>query len=162
MSLQAVTDGREVRQDQVDAGLVGLGEEHPAVDDQQPARVLEDGHIAADLAEPAERDDPQSFLGQRRRRGAGRDAGDSSGQGPIRRRAQSARSTAICSAVASTSGSRTGPAGSPSSGQGSLGGDHALGTEEAGVSRQQLLIERDRPPDVAGVEGVEQRDAAAG
>ena len=56
--------GSEVGQDQVDAGLVVLGEEHAAVDDQQPAVVLEDGHVAADLAEPAERDDPETALGQ--------------------------------------------------------------------------------------------------
>ena len=59
---------REVGQDQVDAGLLDVGEQHPAVDDQQLAVVLEDGHVAADRAEPAERDDPQAALGQRRRR----------------------------------------------------------------------------------------------
>ncbi len=60
--------GREVGQDQVDAGLVDVGEQHAAVDDQQLAVVLEDGHVAADGAEPAERDDPQAAVGQRRRR----------------------------------------------------------------------------------------------
>ena len=66
--VEAIPDVFEVGQDQVDAGLVGLGEQHPAVDDQQPAVVLEDGHVAADLAEPAQRDDAQAALGQRRRR----------------------------------------------------------------------------------------------
>ena len=61
--------GVEVGQDQVDAGVVLLGEEHAAVDDQQAAVVLEDGHVAADLAEAAERDDPQAALRQRGRRG---------------------------------------------------------------------------------------------
>ena len=61
--VQAVPDGVEVRQDQVDAGLVLLGEEHAAVDDQQAAAVLEDRHVAADLAEAAERGDPQAALG---------------------------------------------------------------------------------------------------
>ena len=62
---EAVADRGEVRQDQIDARAVGLREEHPAVDDQQPAGVLEDGHVATDLAEAAERDDPQAVLGQR-------------------------------------------------------------------------------------------------
>ena len=56
--------GVEVGEDQVDAGVVVLGEQHAAVDDQQPVVVLEDGHVAADLAEPAERDDPQAPLRQ--------------------------------------------------------------------------------------------------
>ena len=58
---------REVRQDQVDAGLLLLGEEHAAVDDQQPAAVLEDRHVAADLAEAAERGDAQAALRELRR-----------------------------------------------------------------------------------------------
>ena len=53
--VEPVPDVVEVREDQVDAGLVVLGEEHAAVDDQQPAVVLEDRHVAADLAEAAER-----------------------------------------------------------------------------------------------------------
>ena len=56
--VEAVSDRVEVGQDQVDARVVLLGEEHAAVDDQQPLVVLEDGHVATDLAEPAERDDP--------------------------------------------------------------------------------------------------------
>ena len=64
--VEAVPDRVEVGQDQVDARVVLLGEEHPAVDDQQAAVVLEDGHVAADLAEPAEGDHPQPALGQRR------------------------------------------------------------------------------------------------
>ena len=50
------------------ARLLGLGEEDAAVDDQQPALELQDGHVPADLAETAERHDPQAALGQRRRR----------------------------------------------------------------------------------------------
>jgi hypothetical protein len=34
-----------------------LGEQHAAVDDQELAAVLEDGHVPADLTEPAEADD---------------------------------------------------------------------------------------------------------
>ena len=62
--VEAVPDRVEVGEDQVDAGLVVLGEQHAAVDDQQPAVVLEDGHVAADLAEAAERGDPQAALRQ--------------------------------------------------------------------------------------------------
>ena len=50
---------REIRQDQVDAGLVVRREQHAAVDDQQPAQVLENGHVAADFADTAQRGDPQ-------------------------------------------------------------------------------------------------------
>ena len=53
--VEPVLDRLEVGQDQVDAGLVLLGEQHAAVDDQQLAAVLEHGHVAADLAEAAER-----------------------------------------------------------------------------------------------------------
>ena len=62
--VEAVPDRREVGEDQVDAWLVLLGEEHAAVDDEQPAVVLEDGHVAADLAESAERDDAEAPLRQ--------------------------------------------------------------------------------------------------
>ena len=58
--VQPVPDRGEVREDHVDAGLVLLGEQHAAVDDQQLAGVLEDGHVAADLAEAAEGDDAQT------------------------------------------------------------------------------------------------------
>ena len=61
--VEAVPDPGEVRQDHVDAGLVLLGEQDPAVDDEQPAGVLEDGHVATDLAEPAQRDDPKAVPG---------------------------------------------------------------------------------------------------
>jgi len=40
--VEPVPDVLEVRQDQVDAGVVVLGEEHSAVDDQQPSCVLDD------------------------------------------------------------------------------------------------------------------------
>ena len=45
-----------------------LGEQHAAVDDQQLAGVLEDGHVAADLAQAAQGDDPQAVLRAARRR----------------------------------------------------------------------------------------------
>ena len=62
--VEAVRDVGEVREDEVDTGVVVLGEEHAAVDDEQAALRLEDGHVAADLAEPAERDDPQAVVGE--------------------------------------------------------------------------------------------------
>jgi hypothetical protein len=64
--VEPLGDVGEVGQDQVDAGLVVLGEQHPAVDDQQLAVELEDGHVASDLTEPAQWDDAQSSLRQRR------------------------------------------------------------------------------------------------
>ena len=59
----------EVGQDQVHAGLVGIGEQDAAVHDEQPAAVLEDRHVPADLADPAQGDDAQAAAGQRGRRG---------------------------------------------------------------------------------------------
>ena len=66
--VEAVPDVAEVGQDQIDSGLLGLGEQHAAVDDQQLPVVLEDGHVATDLAETAEGHDAQGSGGQRRRR----------------------------------------------------------------------------------------------
>jgi hypothetical protein len=67
--VETVPDRGPVREDQVDSRLVVLGEQHAAVDDQQAAVVLEDGHVAADLAETAERGDPETSLRQICRRG---------------------------------------------------------------------------------------------
>ncbi len=58
----------EVGQDQVDARLVLLGEQHAAVDDEDLAVDLVARHVAADLAEAADRDDAE-----RARLRAGRD-----------------------------------------------------------------------------------------
>ncbi len=52
-------------------GLLDVGEQHSAVDDEQLAVELEDGHVAADRAEPAERDDAQRTGRQRWRTGSG-------------------------------------------------------------------------------------------
>ena len=102
--VEAVPDRVEVGQDQVDARVVLLGEEHPAVDDQQAPVVLEDGHVAADLAEAAERDHPQAALGQCRR-------GGQLGVGMAQRRrpasVRAVRTTSTRASSASTSGSRT-------------------------------------------------------
>ena len=108
--VEAVPDVGEVRQDQVDPGLVVLREQHAAVDDEQPAGVLEDGHVAADLAEAAERDDAQAAVGQRRAAGRARGAGGSC-DGHAAGREVGARARRAAPSVASTSGRRTGPTG---------------------------------------------------
>ena len=66
--VEPVLDVAQIRQDQVDARLVVRREQHPAVDDQQPAQMLENGHVAADFADAAQRGDPQTARGQRPRR----------------------------------------------------------------------------------------------
>ena len=63
--VEPAADPGEVGQDHVDARLVLLGEEHPAVDDQQPAGVLVDRHVAADLPQPAQRHHAQAARRQR-------------------------------------------------------------------------------------------------
>jgi hypothetical protein len=62
--LQPVGDRVETGQDEVDAGVGVLGEQHPAVDQQQLAVELEHGHVAADVPQPAERDDAEGVVGQ--------------------------------------------------------------------------------------------------
>ena len=66
--VEPVADRAEVGQDQVDAGLGLLGEEHAAVDDEDLAVDLERGHVAADLAEAADRDDAEGSGGECARR----------------------------------------------------------------------------------------------
>jgi hypothetical protein len=66
--LDPVPDPGEVGEDDVDPGLGLLGEQHPAVDDEQLAGVLEDGHIATDLTQSAQAHHPQAVPGQCGRR----------------------------------------------------------------------------------------------
>lgn len=54
----------EVREDEVDAGLIVFWEEHAAVNDEQAAVNLEDGHIAPDFPQPTQRDNPQGVVSQ--------------------------------------------------------------------------------------------------
>ena len=149
--VEPVHDRREVRQDQVDAGLVDVGEQHAAVDDQQLAVVLEDGHVATDGTEAAERDDAQRTGGERRR------AHPAPAWAWLMRAAPTASSSVTPAAaasapqlwrsrpsVASTSGSRTGPAGRPEQVEAGLDQDDALGPEDAGEERQQLVVQRER------------------
>ena len=55
--VDAVLDRGEIGKDEVDTGLVLLREEHTAVDDEQLVIKLEDGHVAADLAQTSQRSD---------------------------------------------------------------------------------------------------------
>src|SRR6185436_15370699 len=55
--VEPTLDMAQVGQDQIDPWLVMTGEQHAAVDDQQPAQMLENGHVAADFADSAERGD---------------------------------------------------------------------------------------------------------
>ena len=54
----ALAEVREVRQDEVDAEVLVAREREPGVDDDDRVVRLVDGHVLADLAEAAERDDP--------------------------------------------------------------------------------------------------------
>ena len=56
----ALEQVREVGQDQVDAEVLVPREREAGVDDHGLAVGLEDGHVLADLAEAAERDDPDA------------------------------------------------------------------------------------------------------
>ena len=49
----------EVRKDQVDPEMLVAGKGEACVDDDDLAAELEDGHVLANLADPAERDDPK-------------------------------------------------------------------------------------------------------
>ena len=64
--VHALFDPGEIRQDQVDAGLGLLGEEDATIHDQELAPVLEDVHVAADLAETSQRDHSQCAIFQGR------------------------------------------------------------------------------------------------
>ena len=63
--VEPIDDRLEVRQDQIDTGLVDVREQDAAVDDEELAFVLEDGHVATDRAEATERHHPQRARGQR-------------------------------------------------------------------------------------------------
>src|SRR5690606_37297042 len=94
---------REVGQDQVDARLLLLREEDAAVDDEDLAAVLEDGHVATDLAEAAEGDGPQG-VGGRLARFAGLRVEWQHGRDPLLRRAW--RTTSTCGGSAGSRGRR--------------------------------------------------------
>ncbi len=117
--VQAPLQVAEVRQDQVHAGLVRVGEQDAAVHDEQAAPVLEDRHVPADFPQAAERDDAQAV------------AGKAGGQGEVGMRVtqdvipavpgsftppavRSSMSCCLSASVAASSGPRTAPPGWPS------------------------------------------------
>ena len=59
MSSTRVAQVGEVGQHEVDAHLLGGREAQPGVDDDDPALVLDDRHVLADLADASEREDAQ-------------------------------------------------------------------------------------------------------
>ena len=62
--VQPIRDRIEARQDEVDAGVVVLGEQHAAVDEEELAVDLEARHVPAHVAETAERDHPECVVGE--------------------------------------------------------------------------------------------------
>ncbi len=110
--IEPTLQGREVREDEVNAWLIVFGEQDPAVDDEQPAGMLEHRHVPADLAEATERDHAQAISGQGRwRPQLGVRVTHLSFTPPA---AMSVRSWSTWLSVASVSGSRTRPPGRPS------------------------------------------------
>ena len=62
--VEPMLDVPQIRQDQVDAGFVVCREQHTAIDDQQPSQMLENGHVAADFVDTAQRGDAKAAWGQ--------------------------------------------------------------------------------------------------
>ena len=62
--VDAVLDGGEVGKDEVDARLVLLREEHTAVNDEQLAVQLEDGHVAANLSQAPQGSDAHGAISE--------------------------------------------------------------------------------------------------
>ena len=58
----ALLEVGDVGDDEVDAEHLLVGEHQPAVDDDDVVAVLEDVHVLADLAHPAERDDAERLV----------------------------------------------------------------------------------------------------
>jgi hypothetical protein len=67
--VETVGDRIEAGKDEIDARVVVLREQHATVDEQQLPVDLEAGHVPSDVAQTAERDDPQGD-GVKRRRGS--------------------------------------------------------------------------------------------
>ena len=97
----------EVGEHEIDARHLVAREREAAVDQDAALALLDDAQVVADLAEAAERDDAY-------------DVAHAAAVRPLAARAE--RSTAHCSAVASTSGSRGAPTRSPASSSAALSG----------------------------------------
>ena len=65
--VEPLADGIEARQDQVDAGMIILGEQHSAVNQQQLAVEFDDCHVAPDISQTAQGDDAHRIRGQQGR-----------------------------------------------------------------------------------------------
>ena len=61
--LAVLLEVRDVGDDEVDPEHLLVGEHQAAVDDDDLVAVLEDVHVLADLAHPAERDDAERLIG---------------------------------------------------------------------------------------------------
>jgi hypothetical protein len=57
--LRPITQVTEIRKHEIDPQHVGGGKPEPGVDDEDAALVLDHGHVLADLAQAAERQDPE-------------------------------------------------------------------------------------------------------
>ena len=137
---EPVEDRREVRQDQVDARLLDVGEEHAAVDDEQLAVVLEDGHVAPDGTEAAQWHHPQAAPGQRRRELQLEVRRGHRGSPP---RPRSLRAAAPLSLGGRLDQRRAHRAGRQAlRGQRRLDQDRARAAEDAREDRQQLVVQR--------------------
>ena len=100
--VDALAQVGEVGQHEVDAHLLGGREAQPGVDDDDPAVVLDDGHVLADLAHASEREDAQGAA----------HAVEAVASSPWR--SSMARTAAVSASSASTIGSRSVPASWPS------------------------------------------------
>src|SRR5690606_22610446 len=108
--VEPVLEVPQVGQDQVDAGLVMGGEQHPAVHDEQTTEMLENGHVAADFVDSPERGHPQPAGGQRPRWS---EFGIHCRSTPAAR--MSAASSSTCSSVAGICGNLGSPTSNPCS-----------------------------------------------
>jgi hypothetical protein len=69
--IESVTDVAKVRQNNVNARLVFLWEQHSTVNDQQLAVYFEHGHVSTDFTDATEGNDAQDSASQRCWRGKG-------------------------------------------------------------------------------------------
>ena len=127
--LDVLAQVREVRQHEVDAHHLGGREAQPAVDHDDLAVVLDDGHVLADLADAPQREDAQSAA----------HAVAARWSSPWR--SSIARTSAVSPSSASTIGSRHGPAVQPHQVQRRLGAGRAGRQEQRGVDVAQRRVD---------------------
>src|SRR4051794_35534588 len=115
--LRALAEVGEVRQDEIDAELVGRREHQAGVHHHDPAVELDDRHVLADLAEPAEWQDTE------------RPAGQTLASRPWR--SSASRATGFSSSLPSTRGRRGAPTSWPSMSKAALIGTGPVVTVKA-------------------------------